>query len=148
MWSSHDSNLIFKVLDVISCFTKKKKKERKKETWGVPLWCSTLRIWCHCSSSGYCCGMVSIPGSGPSTCCRWKKKEKRKLESWTVMADDMGLLLCKWASPAASLHLSTALFSSLYVHALWGKLHLTVVFLKDPPCSPVDLKDLPLFLRL
>ena len=29
--------------------------------WGVPVWCSGLRIWhCHCSWSGQCCGTVSI----------------------------------------------------------------------------------------
>ena len=31
--------------------------------WGVPWWCSRLRIQrCHCCGSGHCCGSDSIPG--------------------------------------------------------------------------------------
>ena len=37
----------------------------------VPLWRSKLRIWhCHCSGSGQCCGVGSIPGLGTSTYSR------------------------------------------------------------------------------
>lgn len=35
---------------------------------GVSWWCSELRTHhCHCSHSGCCCGMYSIPGLGNST---------------------------------------------------------------------------------
>ena len=40
-------------------------------TFGVPLWCSGLRIQhCHCSGSGHCCDLGLIPGLGTSTCHR------------------------------------------------------------------------------
>ena len=33
------------------------------QNFGVPLWCSDLRIWhCYCSSPGHCCGTSLIPG--------------------------------------------------------------------------------------
>ena len=34
------------------------------------MWHSGLRIWpCHCSGSGCCCGLSSVPGPGTSACC-------------------------------------------------------------------------------
>ena len=36
---------------------------------GAPLWHGGLKIWCHCSGSGRCCSLGSIPGPGISTCC-------------------------------------------------------------------------------
>ena len=43
-----------------------------------PLWHNRFRIrCCHCSSSGCCCGMGSIPGPIISTCCgRGAKNEQ------------------------------------------------------------------------
>ena len=40
-----------------------------------------IKNWCcHCCGSGYCCGIVLIPGPGTSTCLRGgqKKENKRK----------------------------------------------------------------------
>ena len=60
-----------------------------KPLWGVPLWCSRLRIrhchcsssgHCHCCSSGHCCRACLIPSGGTSTClgCSQKKKNQQK----------------------------------------------------------------------
>ena len=50
----------------------------KKFILGVPLWHSGLRTWyCHCSSSGCCCGEFH-PWPRNSTCHWWGKKKKRK----------------------------------------------------------------------
>ena len=44
---------------------------------GVLLWLSGLRIWhCHCSSSGCCCGVGSIPSLGTSPSHRHGQKKK------------------------------------------------------------------------
>ena len=71
------------------------------ENPGVPLWHSGLRIWhcqhCHCSSSGYCCGVGSISGWEIFMCSKCallhlpKKKEKKILRgaSWPY---------CRWFS--------------------------------------------------
>ena len=41
----------------------------QKYHFGIPFWCSGLRIrHCHCSSSGHYCGAGSIPGLGTSMC--------------------------------------------------------------------------------
>ena len=37
--------------------------ELKKHFLGVPSWLGGLRIWRHCCSSGYSCGLSSIPGN-------------------------------------------------------------------------------------
>ena len=48
---------------------------------GVPLWCSRLRIWyCHHSNGGRCCGVDSIPGPGPFTCHGRSQKKKKNLQ--------------------------------------------------------------------
>jgi len=60
-------------------------KDRSKNTWGgVPMWLRALRTWhCHCSGSGCCCGVGSIPHPGTSTCCRGSQKQTKKdLEKW------------------------------------------------------------------
>ena len=42
----------------------------------VFLWHTGLRIWhCHCSSSGYCCGVGLIPSLGTSICCKCGQKK-------------------------------------------------------------------------
>ena len=44
----------------------------------VPLWCSRLRIWCHCNGLGHCCGAGSVSGLGTFTCqgCGPRKKSR------------------------------------------------------------------------
>ena len=43
----------------------------------VPMWFSRLRIWhCHCSGSGCCCGVGSIPGPGIYACHTCDQKER------------------------------------------------------------------------
>ena len=46
---------------------------------GVPMWLSRLKIQpYHCSGSGCCCGVGSIPDPGISICCGCGKKKKKK----------------------------------------------------------------------
>ena len=46
---------------------------------GVPRWHRKFRIQhCHCSGSGHCCGMGSVPGPGISACCRCSQKGKKR----------------------------------------------------------------------
>jgi len=47
----------------------RKRKKKKKISFGVLLWHSRLRIrCCYCNSLGRCCGLSSVPGLGTSTC--------------------------------------------------------------------------------
>ena len=60
-----------------------------KESQGIPLWCSGLKIWgFHCSRSGRCYGMGSIPGRGSSTCHGHSKKKKEPCNSYCHSHDD------------------------------------------------------------
>ena len=53
------------------------KKTKKRNS----LWGRGLRIQCcHCSSSGCCCGMGSIPGLGTSACHGYSQKERKRKE--------------------------------------------------------------------
>ena len=57
---------------------------QKEIGWGAPRWLSRLRIQhCHCSGSGHCCGVGSIPGLGTFRCCGHdQKKEKKNPKTW------------------------------------------------------------------
>ena len=80
----------------------------KKVKFGVPVWCSRLRIWhCHCSGSGRWCGMGSIPGPGTSSCRRrgLKKKKVKCIETETrrrgssLVAEELRIQhCCCWGS--------------------------------------------------
>ena len=53
----------------------------KPRPYGSSLVTQGLRIWwCHCSGSGYCCGMGPIPGLGISTYLGYHQKRKQKEE--------------------------------------------------------------------
>ena len=52
---------------------------------GVPMWLSRLRIQpYHCSGSGCCCGVGSIPDPGISICCGCGKKKKKRLQGYSI----------------------------------------------------------------
>ena len=54
-----------------------------------------LRIWhCHCSSSGHCCGVGSIPGLGTSTCCGHSQKQTSRAPCHLQFRDIQ--TLCPW----------------------------------------------------
>ena len=58
----------------------------RNEMFGISMWLRKLRIWyCHCCDLGFCCGVVSIPSPGTSTCFGYsqqkRKKEKEKSEN-------------------------------------------------------------------
>ena len=49
---------------------KNSRTSSKRWAIGVPWWLSRLRTWhCHCSGSGYCCGVDSIPSQGTYAYC-------------------------------------------------------------------------------
>ena len=53
----------------------------RKRNFGVPWWCSGLRIWrCYHCDSGHCRGVGLIPGLGASPYCRHDQKKKVALK--------------------------------------------------------------------
>ena len=71
--------------------------------FGVPLWCSGLRIWrCQSSGSGCCCDVGLSPGLRSSTCsgCGQKKSPNfkwRRAARTNMLFTSLFLVQCKMA---------------------------------------------------